>query len=279
MIIRHMTRRGGWAGHALLAAVLLVCTGCNINGPQSTAAELGQDLNTDGFGRRFASTSENEFTFGPGDSMVISVADTPEFSGVHVIRTDGRITLPLFNDVVAAGLSTNQLSQKLTTLFALYAKDPKVTVSVQSVVSKSFFIAARDPTGALILRKVPYVGDVVLIDVMAGIPISALADSTAVKIIRGDPREPVVHTINVKRIIMLGETGGNLQIRPDDIIMMPPTILGKLNIWLTSITLPFQGLFRATSTAVRLDQQVRILSGDQTFNRGSYYGYGGYGGY
>ncbi|MEE2713102.1 MAG: polysaccharide biosynthesis/export family protein [Planctomycetota bacterium] len=276
MIVRYEFSRGV-SRLALFALVLVVCTGCNVNGPQSTAEELGQDLNTQGFGRQFPAAPNNEFTFGPGDTLILNVADTPEFSAPHVVRADGRITIPLINDVTAAGLTTTQLAQKLKTLIALYVNDPQVTVSVGAVVSKAFFVGVQDPQqGALRLRKIPYRGDVVLMDVMTGIPMGQFNDATAVKIIRGDPRRPVIYTINAKRMVMYGETGGNLQVRPDDIILVPPSILGHLNIWLTGLTAPFQGLFRVTSTAVRLDRQIDILTGDVQYQRGRYGGGYGY---
>lgn len=279
MIVRHEVSHG-LTRLVLFAALLALCAGCNINGPQSTAEELGPDLNTRGFGRKFPASPTNEFTFGPGDTVIVTVADTPEFSSPHTIRSDGRITIPLINDVTAAGLTTTQLAKKLTTLIAMYVNDPKVTVSVGAVVSKAFFVAAQDAgLGGMQIRKVPYVGDIVLMDVLTGVPMSPLADCTAVKIIRGDPRNPVIYTINAKRMIQYGETGGNIQIRPDDVVLVPPTVLGHLNMWVTGITMPFQGLFRLTSTAVRLDDQVSILTGDDDFRRGRYGGGSYYGGY
>ena len=59
-------------------------------------------------------------------------------------------------------------------------------------------------------------------------------------------------------------------------VMASQLLLIDLNMWITGLTAPFQGLFRVTSTAVRLDHQVGILMGDEQFRRGRY-GYGGYG--
>lgn len=284
VIVRHET--GRHHRHAIRCAALMVLlvlsAGCSMNGDQSTFEELGQDANTRDFGRRFPQDPNSAFTFGPGDTLIVTVADTPEFSGPHIIRSDGKITVPLVNDVTAAGLTTNQLAKKLESLVAIYVKDPKVTVSVGAVVSKSFFIAAQDPSrGGLQMRKVPYAGDIVLLDVMASLPMTALHDTQHVKVIRGDPRNPVVYTINAERIIFHGETGGNLQIRPDDIILVPPTFLGHLSMWINAISMPFQGLFRVTTTAMMLDSQVRFLSGDTRFARGQFGGgfWGGGGGF
>jgi len=279
VIVRHEPGRARpTIPHVAVLALLALCAGCSMNGDQSTFEELGPEANTRDFGRKFPQDPNSAFTFGPGDTLLVAVSETPEFSSPHTIRSDGKITIPLINDVTAAGLTTNQLAKKLESLIAIYVKDPKVTVSVGAVVSKTFFIAAQDPSrGGLRMRKVPYRGDIVLLDVLSSLPMTALHDTQHVKIIRGDPRTPVVYTVNAERIVYHGETGGNLQVRPDDIILVPPTFLGHLNMWLRAITLPFQGLFQATQTFVRIDDQVSILSGDDQFRRGRYGG--GYGGY
>ena len=275
MTLRHVA---GSPRSAILLVLLALCAGCSINGDQSTFEELGQSGNTRDFGRQFPQDKDGAFTFGPGDTLIVTVADTPEFSGPHIIRTDGKITVPLINDVTAAGLTTNQLAKKLEALVAIYVKNPKTTVSVGAVVSKSFFIAAQSTAAlGLQMRKVPYTGDVVLLDVLANLPMTALHDTEHVKVIRGDPRNPVVYTINVERIIFHGETGGNIQIRPDDIVLVPPTILGHISAAVNAISLPFQGLFRVTNTAIQIQDQVRFISGDQAFLRGRFGG-GFYGG-
>jgi len=259
------------------AVVLLFLPGCGLNGPTSTFQELGQNANTRGFGRQFPQDpNENAFTFGVGDSLVVAVAGTPEFSGGHVIRSDGAITMPLVNDLIAAGLTTEQLATKLEMLLALYVRDPQVTVSVGKVVSKAFYVSGQNPaTGGTVVKRVSYVGDITVFDawVQMGSPSSLLDDEKHLRVIRGDAREPTVYVINMAEMYKDGLMGGNIQIRPDDIIFVPPTIVGHLNTFIAGISLPFESLFRVSRAIIELDTSIRIIQGDATFRRGSYGAY------
>ena len=271
-----MKRMDRGALGVLLVAAALTLGGCS-NGPTSTMEELGQDANTWGFGRRFPQApGSDEFSFGVGDAVEILSEDLPQVAGPHVVRGDGRINLYLLNDVLVAGLTPDQVREKLVSRFAAYLREPeKIQVSVGEVQSKRYFIVSSDPQlGGTLIRSQPYIGDVVLLDVFAAMPpLTALLDDCHVKVIRGDPYEPRVLTINLREIYTLGATGGNIQIQPDDIIYVPPTLLGHLAAGMTAISLPFQGIFRMAQTAGQLDYTVRLLSGQNTGRiRG---GYGG----
>lgn len=246
--------------------VLASLWGCASNGPTSTYEELGQDANTRGFGRLYPQDpDENAFVFGVGDEVVVNVADTPEMSGKFPVRQDGMITLQLVNDVAAAGETTEGLRRKIELRLAAFLRDPQVTVGVGLIQSKHIFIGSQNPlTGGTVLKKLPYEGDTTLLDIYVamGAPSSLLDDDTHVRIIRGDPRSPRVMIINVKEIVELGYTGGNIQIRPDDMVFVPPTWLGRINAAIAGISAPFQSLFTISRSIVAVDYSVRIIQGD-----------------
>jgi polysaccharide export outer membrane protein len=257
-----------WLG--LVLSTVLLC-GCNINGPTSTYPELGEDANTRGFGRLYPQDPNNEFTFGVGDSLIVSTPETPEFAGEHVIRSDGKITIPYVGEVMAAGLTAQQLTTKVETALAILVREPQLTISVGTVVSKAYFVAAQDPrTGGLVVSRIPYTGDKLVFEawVEMGAPSTLLDADTHVKVIRGDPRNPVIYTINVREILMLGRTGANIQIRPDDIVFVPPTLFGYVNRFVAGIATPFESLFRISRSVVELESTVRIIQGDDVFSRG-----------
>jgi polysaccharide export outer membrane protein len=254
-------------------SVLALCAfaACS-NGPVSTFEELGADGNTKGFGRRFSQDpEENEFVFGVGDEVLLEVLGEDRLTGRFAIRNDGIVSLGWVGEVTAAGLTPVQLRRKLEGRLALYLKDPTVTVGVGQVKSKQFYVAANDVRfGGVVLKALPYDGDVVLLDVYVkmGAPSSLLDDETHLKIIRGDPRKPQVFTVNVKDIYSKGLTGGNIQIRPDDIVYVPPTWMGQVNNVIAGVSAPFQSLFNISRTVMSVDYTVRILSGDNAYNRG-----------
>lgn len=69
-----------------------------------------------------------EYVIGPEDVLEIAVWDNTQLTRTVPVRPDGKISLPLLNDVKAAGLTPMQLRELLTTALAPYI--PLVTVSV-----------------------------------------------------------------------------------------------------------------------------------------------------
>jgi polysaccharide export outer membrane protein len=77
---------------------------------------------------RSAARFEKEYVLGVEDQIEVVVQRVPEVSRQVVIRSDGRISLPLLDDVPAAGLTFRQLDARLTELFAARLVSPEVSV-------------------------------------------------------------------------------------------------------------------------------------------------------
>jgi hypothetical protein len=274
--LRHHARR--W----LLGAALFACAalaGCSTSGPPSTFEELGNEAVTHGFGGLYPPDSREpgEFTFGVGDTMMVDVTNSPEFTAAYTVRQDGKVYVAILGDLQAAGLTPADMKRKFENKLSIYLKPGfVVTVAVGAVVSKAFYVAAHNPlVGGYVVRKVPHPGDVTLFDVWvaSGSPSTLLDDDTHVKVIRGDPRHPLVYTINVREILVAGYTGGNIQIRPDDIVYMPTTLWGQFNEFVTGLSLPFTGLLRISATVIATDRAYRVISGDDQYGiGGGFYG-------
>ena len=76
-----------------------------------------------------------EYRIGPEDMLLISVWKNEAMTRTVPVRPDGRISLPLLNDVVAAGLTTLELREILTKKLAEYIPSPEVSVIVADVRS------------------------------------------------------------------------------------------------------------------------------------------------
>jgi polysaccharide export outer membrane protein len=259
-------------------AALLLLAGCSTE-RTSTYAELGPEANTKGFGDMYPpETAEGDFTFGVGDSVAIQVQNNPDLTGTHVIRMDGKITLPVIGDMLVAGLTPEQVRRKLETKVSVYMKDVAITVSPLAIVSKKYYVAASNPlSGGYIVRQVPYRGDTTLFEVWAamGSPSTSLDDDAHIKVVRPDPRHPVVKVVNIREMLQCGYSGGNIQIKPNDIVYVPPTLWGRVAQLTAAVAAPFQGLFYVTGVYNQLDYAVRIISGDDNLRYGGFYSYGG----
>ena len=83
------------------------------------------------------------YTLGPDDVIVVRVWREPDLSGAMAIRPDGKITMPVINELKASGLTPTQLGQEISKALSTYVKNPQVIVSVQAVRSKRYFMSGE----------------------------------------------------------------------------------------------------------------------------------------
>src|ERR1039457_1459154 len=74
--------------------------------------------------------SDSDYVIGADDTLRISVWKEPDLSETLPVRPDGKISMPLLNDIQAAGLSPLQLKDSLTEKLKKFIADPRVTVVV-----------------------------------------------------------------------------------------------------------------------------------------------------
>src|SRR5437879_5673937 len=83
------------------------------------------------------------YTIGPGDVLSIVFWRDKDMSADVLVRPDGNITLPLLNDVQAAGLTPNTLREHILTAARRYLEDPSPTVVVKEIHSRQVFITGE----------------------------------------------------------------------------------------------------------------------------------------
>jgi polysaccharide biosynthesis/export protein len=83
---------------------------------------------------------EGDFVIGPEDVLSIVVWREPDLTGKAVVRPDGKIGLPLLNDVQASGRTPKQLQEQITEGLKVFVSEPSVSVIVQEIHSQVVFI-------------------------------------------------------------------------------------------------------------------------------------------
>jgi polysaccharide export outer membrane protein len=83
---------------------------------------------------------DSTYVLGAEDTISVLVNNSAEFNGNHLIRPDGRITVNLVGEIMAAGQTPEQLTDALRERLKKYVVDPDVSVAVLAVNSKRFFI-------------------------------------------------------------------------------------------------------------------------------------------
>src|ERR1700723_1173725 len=85
-------------------------------------------------------TTDPNYVIGAQDVLDVSVWKEPEVSRIVPVRPDGKISLPLLNDVQAAGLTPAQLAVEITESLKKYVTSPQVTVIVTTINSQRVYI-------------------------------------------------------------------------------------------------------------------------------------------
>lgn len=81
-----------------------------------------------------------EYRIGPQDVIQIDVWKEPEITRTIPVRPDGKISLPLLNDVQAAGLTAMQLADVIRKGLMTYLTNPQVTVTVRGFGTKPLMV-------------------------------------------------------------------------------------------------------------------------------------------
>jgi polysaccharide export outer membrane protein len=90
-----------------------------------------------------AAVDPRTYVIGAQDILSIRVWREADFTGLYTVRPDGKITIPLVGDVQATGLTPERLGDQLKQALASYINSPDVSVSLQTVNSKKFFITGE----------------------------------------------------------------------------------------------------------------------------------------
>jgi polysaccharide export outer membrane protein len=164
--------------------------------------------------------SRDSYLIGPSDLLSIRVWKNPELSVERVpVRPDGKISVPLLDDVQAAGLTNDQLKEILTRKLSEYVTAPDVTVVVLEMNSKRVFVVgevARPSTVAL-------TQDLRVLDAIAiAGGFNPYADKNSVKVLRRTPQGEVVeYGFNYDAFVKGRAPGANLVLLPGDTIVVP----------------------------------------------------------
>jgi len=160
-----------------------------------------------------------DYVIGPNDVLTLVFWRDKDMSGDVSVRPDGKISVPLVNDVQAAGLTPDQLRQQLTTAAAKYLQDPTVTVVVKEINSRKVFITGQ------VSKPGPYAlsGPMTVLQLiaMAG-GLLEYANAKNIVIMRTDERgRSVSLSFNYKDVTRRKNVTQNIELKPGDTVIVP----------------------------------------------------------
>jgi polysaccharide export outer membrane protein len=159
-----------------------------------------------------------DYVIGPDDVLSIVFWQEKEMSADVVVRPDGNISLPLLNDVKAAGSTPNQLRERIVAEARRYFEDANAAVLVKQVNSRKVFITGQiHKPGGYPLTAVTTV--VQLIATAGGL--TEYANVKNIVVVRNENGRPVTYQVNYKDILALKNLAQNIELKPGDTILVP----------------------------------------------------------
>jgi polysaccharide biosynthesis/export protein len=157
------------------------------------------------------------YTLHSGDILDIRVYNFPELSQEAVILPDGRISVPLMNDVMAQGKTPGELSDFLTEGLARQVRNPKVSVVVKGFAGRNVYVGGEVGQPS----QVPLVGTLSAVQaIFQSGGVRETSDTANVALIRNPAKgNPETRSINVEKILRNQEPDVPLQ--AGDVIYVP----------------------------------------------------------
>jgi polysaccharide export outer membrane protein len=178
-------------------------------------------------------SSDYTYIIGPGDSVSIFVWGNPDISTTAHVRPDGKITIPLAEDLLASGKTPSQLARVMEKALSKYVRDPQVVIMVaggQGVYSQQVRVIGQISGGSsgsgmsahYSAKAFPYKKDMTLLDLIIQIGgLGQFADGNGASIIRNIDGEPQHFGIRIDDLVDKADLSANVKILPGDILIIP----------------------------------------------------------
>jgi polysaccharide biosynthesis/export protein len=88
-------------------------------------------------------TDDPNYAIGPEDELYVNVWKEPDISRTVPVRPDGKISLPLLNDVQASGLTPMQLGSEIKERLKKFISEPQVTIIITKINSQRVFLVGE----------------------------------------------------------------------------------------------------------------------------------------
>lgn len=126
-----------------LAVFLLTAWVLSITAPSIVCAQDGKAADRSGKAQGAVAADNDQYVIGPEDVLLIYVWREESITKTVPVRIDGKISLPLVNDIQAAGLTPLQLKEVLTEKLKGFVESPTITVTVMEANSFKVYVSGE----------------------------------------------------------------------------------------------------------------------------------------
>lgn len=161
-----------------------------------------------------AATEDPNYVIGPEDVLDVSVWHEPDLTRTVPVRPDGKISLPLLNDVQASGLTPTKLADEITSSLKKFVTNPQVTVIVSVINSQRVYILG-EVTRAGAYPLLP--GMTVLQGLSSAGGFTQFANLKKIYVLRQNEKYP----FNYKDVVAGKHSEQNIPLKAGDTIVVP----------------------------------------------------------
>lgn len=162
-----------------------------------------------------------EYIIGPLDSLNIFVWRQPELTETVPVRPDGRISVPLIEDLPAAGRTSTQLARDIEAKLKKFVQDPVVTVIVTGF-NGPFDQQVRVIGEAAHPQAIPYRENMTLLDAMIAVGgLTQFAAGNRATLVRVADGKQTEYRVHISDLINDGDVSANVQLLPGDVLIIP----------------------------------------------------------
>lgn len=173
---------------------------------KAPAAESAQDA-----------TAQPDYVIGADDALQIKVWKEPDLSEALPVRPDGKISMPLLNDITAAGLTPLQLRDSITGKLKKYIADPRVTVVVTAMNSRRIFVTGEVVhSGPIVL--LPHM---TVLQALSQAGFTQFANLKAIYLLRTENGKQEKLAFNYKEVVKGNHPEQNIALKPGDTVVVP----------------------------------------------------------
>ena len=159
-----------------------------------------------------------DYKIGPQDVVRIDVWKEPEISRTIPVRPDGKISLPLLNDVQAAGLTAIQLGNSIRDGLTKYLNSPQVTVTVMEINSRRVYVTGE----VLRAGALPLLPNMTVLQALSSAGgFTQFAKLKSIYVLRNEDGKQVKHPFNYKEVVKGKNQEQNILLLPGDVIVVP----------------------------------------------------------
>jgi len=158
-----------------------------------------------------------EYVIGPEDVLHVAVWKEADLTATLPVRPDGKISLPLLNDVQASGLTPQQLAASLTEKLKKYIADPRVTVVVTTINSKRIYLMGE----VLHSGATPLSPNMTVLQALSSAGLNQFANTKGIYVLRTVNGKQQKLPVNYRKLVKGERIEQNYLLQPGDTIVVP----------------------------------------------------------